>query len=417
MIGMDTFTREGAAVGAVFEAKNKLLEVDLSRQRHEALLTEQEHGATKTNVKIGDRDVSFLSTPDNRLRSFYLVDGNYHLVTNSHHIVERFLAVRDGTGSLGASQEFRHARSSIPTSRDDTIFVYFSSAFFENLLSPAYLIELNRRLHAATDLELVMLARLAAPTKDCRAKHWTNWSAAGFLPSGFGKRADGSGPIVAQSALLDSLRGVRGYFLPVPDVRIEGISPDEQTRYAAQSAYYAENWKQMDPLLVAIKRFALDDAGRERVTIDALISPLEETKYGWYLALLGEPTRFHISPPAGSLASAEATLRGGLIFPGIPAHTLFLGVQDKDTLQAPQRLEGPRMLEMVRTLPAYLGRMAQARIPRRVATGFGRPSGRGGFLTAAARHLALARSRLFRLVDGPRDSGRCRQTDGVPGRG
>ena len=29
MLGMDTFTREGAAIGAIFEAKNRLLEVDL----------------------------------------------------------------------------------------------------------------------------------------------------------------------------------------------------------------------------------------------------------------------------------------------------------------------------------------------------------------------------------------------------
>ena len=342
MIGMDTFTREGAAVGAVFEAKNKLLAIDLTRQRQEALLAEQEYGATMTTVKIGERDVSFLSTPDNRLRSYYLIDDNYHLVTNSRHIVERFLAVRDGTGSLGASEEFRQARSSTPTSRDDTIFVYFSSAFFENLLSPAYLIELNRRLRAATDLELVTLARLAARNEGLPSESLDDLMAAGFLPQGFGKRADGSGPIVSESAILDSMRGVRGFFLPVPDVQIEGISPDEQTRYGVQSAYYAENWKQMDPLLVAIKRFALDDTGRERVTIDALISPLDETKYGWYLALLGEPTRFHISPPARSLATVEATLRGGLVFPGIPAHTLFLGVQDNETFQRTQRLEGPR---------------------------------------------------------------------------
>lgn len=355
MIGMDTFTREGAAVGAVFEAKNGLLEVDLTRQRQEALFREQNNGATLTSVKIGDRDVSFLSTPDNRLRSFYLVDGNYHLVTNSRRIVERFLEVRDGAGSLGASDEFRRARASIPTDRDDTIFVYFSSAFFENLLSPAYQIELNRRLRAVTDLELMTLARLAARNEGLPGESLDDLVSAGLLPRGFGQRADGSGPLVGASGLLDSLRGARGCFLPVPDVQIEGISSAEQARYAAQSAYYAEHWKQMDPLLIAVKRFSLDDSGLERVTIDALISPLDETKYGWYLALLGEPTRFHLSPPTGSLVSAEAALRGGLIFPGIPAHTLFVGVQDQETLPVPQRLDGPRMLELIRSLPAYLG--------------------------------------------------------------
>ena len=379
MIGMDTFTREGAAVGAVFEAKNGLLEVDLTRQRQEALFREQNRGATITTEKIGDRDVSFLSTPDNRLRSYYLVDGNYHLVTNSRRIVERFLEVREGTDSLGASEEFRSARLSIPTSRDDTIFVYFSSAFFENLLSPAYQIELNRRLQAATDLELITLAGLAARNEGLPGESLDELVAAGLLPRGFGQRADGSGPIEAQSGLLDSLRGARGFFLPVPDVRIDGISAAEQARYAAQSAYYAEHWKQMDPLLIAIKRFSLPDAGRERVTIDALISPLDETKYGWYLALLGEPTRFHLSPPTGSLVSAEAALRGGLIFPGIPAHTLFVGVQDRDTLPVPQRIDGPRMLEIIRSLPAYLGAWPKPGFLDVLPLGLGGRPGADGF--------------------------------------
>ena len=46
MIGMDTFTREGAAIGVIFEAKNRLLEVDLARQRQEALYRERDNGSS-----------------------------------------------------------------------------------------------------------------------------------------------------------------------------------------------------------------------------------------------------------------------------------------------------------------------------------------------------------------------------------
>ena len=236
MIGMDTFTREGAALGVIFEAKNRLLELDLVRQRQEALFRERDNGSALTTVQIAGRDVSFLSTPDNGLRSFYVIDGAYQLVTNSRRIVERFIEVREGVGSLGASPEYRHARASVPTSREDTIFVYFSTAFFENLLSPQYQIELNRRLRAATDLEHITLARLAARNEGQPGDTREQLIAANLLPPGMGSRPDGSGPVMTDTRILDSLRRAQGVFTPVPDLEVAAVSPAEQNRYAVQSA-------------------------------------------------------------------------------------------------------------------------------------------------------------------------------------
>lgn len=355
MFGTDTFTREGAAIGALFEATSGLLAVDLVRQRQEALFREKDNGATMSTVQIGGFDVSFLSTPDNRLRSYYIIDGKYHLVTNCRRIVERFLAVRDGSGSLGASDEFRHARAAVPVSREDTIFVYFSAEFFENLLSPSYQIELDRRLRAATDLEHVALARLAAANEGGRSDSLDQLIDAGLLPPGIGMRPDGSQPILADTRVTDSVRGARGFFTPVPDVEVTAVSQAEMDRYAAQSAYYAQRWEQMDPLLVAIKRYALDAPRQERITIDAIISPLDDTKYEWYLSLLGEPTQHRLVPPKSNLVSMEASLGGGLLFPGVPPHTLFLGVQDLPVLRDDPLDEAPRLLQIFRTLPGYLG--------------------------------------------------------------
>ncbi|MHB8970577.1 MAG: hypothetical protein ACYC3X_08030 [Pirellulaceae bacterium] len=355
LIGMDTFTREGAALGVIFEAKNRLLEVDLVRQRQEALYRERDNGSSLATVQIAGRDVSFLSTPDNRLRSYYLIDAPYQLVTNSRRIVERFLEVREGTGSLGESPEFRHARAAVPTSREDTIFVYFSAAFFENLLNPPYQIELNRRLRAATDLEHITLARLAARHEGQPADTLEQLIDADLLPCGIGTRPDGSGPLLSETRIVDSLRGARGFFTPVPDLDISQVSQAEQDRYASQSAYYAEHWQQMDPLLVAIKRYALSEPGRERITVDAIISPMDDTKYAWYLSLLGEPTKHRLVPPQDNLVSVEAALRGGLLFPGVPPHTLFLGIQDQATLQANSAASSPRFLDIIRTLPGFLG--------------------------------------------------------------
>ena len=106
--------------------------------------------------------VSFISSPDGGVRSYYAQSGDYHLITSSRTMVEQFLAVAKGAGSLGATKEFRNARTIMPLARNDTVFVYFSDAFFRALASPRYRVEMTRRLEADADIELVQLAVLAA---------------------------------------------------------------------------------------------------------------------------------------------------------------------------------------------------------------------------------------------------------------
>jgi hypothetical protein len=358
LIGRDLFVREGAAVGVLFRARNSaLLANDLARQRSMVLQEQQAAGATETKVQIGGRQASLLSTPDNRLRSFYVADGEFHLVTNSRAIGERFLAVSDqqGQGSLGASPEFLHARTLMPTQRDDTIFVYLGTAFQQGLLSPQYQVELARRLRAATDLELLLMATWAAAGEGRPSDSIEQLIRGGFLPKRFGQRVDGSQPNVSGQQVGDSLRGGRGSFLPVPDVAIEGISQAEADRLAKQAAYYENSWKRMDPLMAGIKRFALDGPDQERIVIDAHVSPFVQQKYGGIVSAIGPPTSVRIRPAAGDIITAQVVLRGGLLSPQVPAHHLFLGVQDGAPLgdMAPSGLLG--YLTLLRTAPGYLG--------------------------------------------------------------
>jgi len=372
LIGRDLFLREGAAVGMLFQARNALLGNDLNNQRKAALKAQQANGAKLETVQIGGRDVSFLSTPDYRLRSYYLVDGDYHLVTTSRAMVERFLQVRDGRGSLGASPEFRHARSVMPTSRQDTVFVFFSSAFQQGLLSPQYQIELRRRLQAATDLELVQLAQWAARTEGRPARTIGDLVQGQLLPAGFGRRPDGSGPAVADGRLVDSpnrsrserttmprlvdsLRGVRGSFTPIPDVPVVSVTRDEAARYAELTQFYGAGWKQMDPLMIGVRRTALDGERMERLAIDAQLSPFAEQKYGRLTSLLGPPTRVRIRSAEGDVIAVQAAVKGGLLVPSIPAHHLFLGVQDNEPLT---NLSGGgffKTLMILQSTPGYLG--------------------------------------------------------------
>jgi hypothetical protein len=355
IIGMDAYEQEGAAAGILFQARNQLLGRDLRGQLTDALNKNKERHATLEKIDVGGREVLFLSTPDNRLRSFYAVDGDFHLVTTCRRIVERFFETGAGRGALGASDEFRFARAHMPTARGDTVFVYFSRAFFQGLVSPQYQVELARRLEASTDLTLIKLAQLAAGGEGFPGVSTDQLIAGGFLPVGFGRRPDGSGPILTDETVIDSLRGPQGSFLPIPDTPLKAVTPTEAHQYAAKAEYYMRNWKQLDPIAAGIKRYALDNKGKERIVIDAVIAPFEETKYGWVASVLGPATQERIQTAPDDIISVQAHVQGGLLDASIPPHHMFLGV--RDTLPATDlRPDGLlKMLQILRTTPGYLG--------------------------------------------------------------
>jgi len=359
IIGRDLYMQDGAAMGILFQAKNNLaLTADLTQKRAAALAAAKDHGATLEDVAINGHKVSLLSTPDNRLRSFYVADGDFHLVTTSRAVASRFLQTASPAESLGASPEFQHARRLMPLDREDTIFAYFSSAFFRGLISPQYQIELARRLRASTEMQALALADLAARSEGQPHGTIDDLIAGQFLPKEFGRNVDGSGPIVTRDRIIDSLRGERGRFLPIPDVEVRGVTATEADQYNQRAAYYQEHWRQMDPLMVGVKRFALggaDGAGVERVVIDANISPLAEEKYGWLTAIIGAPTNAQIVTPKDQLISLQASLKGGPLLPGVTPHHLFLGVYDAPPNANLQPRGVLQWLQILRTTPGYLG--------------------------------------------------------------
>jgi len=355
LVGRDMFLREGAAMGILFEARGPLLGNDLTSQRAAAVKRLEAQGAREEKLTIGGRQVSLASTPDNRLRSFYAVDGRYHLVTTSRAMVEQFLEPGQGRGVLGNSREFRHARRMMPLERDDTVFVYFSSAFFAGLFHPQYQVELRRRLQAVVDLELIGLARLAAAAEGRPAQTVAQLASAGLLPRGFGQRSDGSRPVLDTDQLRDHPRGARGTFTPIADMPVTEVTRSEASQFARLVDFQQRQWTRMDPLVVGLRRFALNQEGLERVTIDAWMLPFDRSKFGTISSMLGPPSYLRVALAPDDVVSIQAVLQGGRIFPGVQPQLLFLGLKD---LPPPMELaRGPilRALQILTTAPAYLG--------------------------------------------------------------
>ncbi|RIK74484.1 MAG: hypothetical protein DCC68_22970 [Planctomycetota bacterium] len=322
MIGMDTFFREGAAVGMLFEARsNAVLSNDIAKHRTAA--KDANADAKLSTIKIAGRDVSFLHTPDNRIRSFYAVDGDYHLVTSSEGLVHRFFEAGEGKASLGGSAEFRHARREMPTKRNDTIFAYLSDAFLRNLASPHYRVEMARRLRSAVEMDLLTLARLAAKAEGIAARSPRELADAGFLPADIAVRPDGSRIVFTDEGRpFDSLRGGRGSFLPVPDVPVQAVTAREADDYARFSDAFRATLGQAEPILIALRREAGDqlkfDDRRERpkpqgeletVSIEARVSPFTGRTYRTIAERLGPATREYVEPLDGNLVSLSAHVR------------------------------------------------------------------------------------------------------------
>ncbi len=355
LIGRDTYLREGAAIGIVFEARNGLLRGELMKQRRAAAQRFKDQGATVEEIQFGDVTASSASTPDNRLRSFLVSRDNYHLVTNSRRLAERFAGLQSDRESLAASPAFRQARQAFPEDRKATAFAYLSPAFFRGLVSPQYQIELRRRLRAVTDLELVQLAQLAAIREGLPHERLDDLIAARLLPPEFARRADGSRVLLGGSEPMDSLRGVRGSFLPIPDVSLEGVTPREAARFAEISAFHRTNWTEMDPLIVHIERVPLAAAGREQIVIEAEMLPFDRQKYGMATALLGPATRTRIRQSPDDAITAQLVLQGGPLRPDAGPHHLFFGIQDEEIPIEFSEEMLSRVLQVLRTAPAYLG--------------------------------------------------------------
>ena len=353
IVGRDAFFDEGPALGVILHAKNNLLLTsDIQRQRREAFVRETPNGAKEEQIKILDREASMMTTPDHAFRSIMVSDGDFHLVTTSLEIAKRFIQTRDGEGSLGATQEFRSLRKQFANTRKDTVFAYFSSYFFQGLLTPQYQIEQRRRLTSLIEMEMLTLARMAAKAEGTALTAASDLETQGYLPKGFSARADGSTILESEAGFADSLRGARGSFLPITDMPMEGVSAEELSIYESLT----ESWRgrQLDPLLVAVRHEHDDATGIERLHIDARVALFDREKYRVLLDSFGPATKTAMTRPADDIIHVQAVLTGNPIMKSDQVSHLVLGVKDMPPLEQLKPEGLLRTLDFLRSTPGYL---------------------------------------------------------------
>jgi len=237
----------------------------------------------------------------------------------------------------------------MPISRDDTVFVYFSDAFFRNLTSPRYRIEMMRRLEAAADIELVILAKLNAATEGGPGGTIGELTGGGFLPRDFGPRPDGSRTVLGRGEVHDSVRGWRGTFIPVPDVPVDQVTEAEAESYRRFAEFYQNQCGRIEPITIGLKRKALPE-NREQVVLDVRMTPLSRKRVEMLEKLAGPADKNRLVPVPGNLGAFEAVLT---------QQRLFAGLRD---VIPPTEIRQVRILPwrmLAQTFIGYLGVMGQ----------------------------------------------------------
>lgn len=319
-VGQDAFLQEGASLGLLFESRNNgLLGNNFRSQRQTAL--QENPAAREQQIEIAGQQVSYISTPDGAVRSYYAIDGDYHFFATSRKLIERFLEAGAGQRAMAQSKEFRQARADYPLSRNDSVFMFLSTAFMEQLVSPQYRLEFGRRLAGSVELEMLQLARLAAKAEGRPEATIDDLVIGGYLPANFGLRSDGSRstlPELAGALPADSLRGSRGSFLPITDVAVTQATPREVQDYQALAQYLATQLQYVEPWVMAIKR-SPHNGGQERVTVDLRISPSGNSIYDFLTRWLqGQPpTPQQMDRVPGNVVAVEALINGRQTFAGL----------------------------------------------------------------------------------------------------
>jgi hypothetical protein len=389
LLAHDTFVREGSALGIVFEVRNEpLWNTAIERLRGETLAASRDWPggpASEEPIEVRGHPVRYLHSPGNRVRSFHASLDRFHLISNCRRLVERFLdCAGGGTGSLADDQGFRHARVLQPLGEPESGFVFISDPFLRSLVGPAYRAEMTRRADSRAALELVEVALRVARAETGETFDLARLVARGYLPAEPLRGVEGSQVLLSAAGAVDSQRGSRGTFLPIPDAEVLGMTPREVEEYQAFSLLYQRHWGRLDPVSIRIRLEPAVSASAggtatgpaeilEELRLSVDILPFARDPYQLLSAVLAPPGRLSLAPLGETVLSVEAEVGGPL---SSPPSWMGLGLLD---FERPLILDGPltgRLLEDPSLLPAYLVLPIALRLP---GGGLGTP-----FLTTGA---------------------------------
>lgn len=196
-------------------------------------------------------------------------------------------------------------------------------------MSPQYQIELRRRLESIAHIEIAEVASVAVRELGlcpmiCRLCKLQGCYRSGLIGGRTVQKRCGATTI----GLIDC--AVPAVLLPIADVELQQVSQSEFDGYQAIAKFYQDQWQQMDPLLVGVRRFQLDENPNiERVAIEGMLARFGKEKYGWIANMLGPATPIEMTLPADDVAALQLHMSGTNPLGIMPTqdYHLFAGVK------------------------------------------------------------------------------------------
>ncbi len=132
---------------------------------------------------------------------------------------------------------------------------------------------------------------------------------AGYLPSTFAPAADPSRISMVDGHIVDSVRGQRGLFLPIPDIALHTVTPSESSAYSEFAAQYQRQWGRVDPLTVTIDSAQQIDSSTQQVRVRIWITPYARQRYAFFTDHLAPASTEHVGAVKGDVLRVDAGLR------------------------------------------------------------------------------------------------------------
>ncbi len=235
VIGTDVYSQRHASIGVLFQSKGDLFKNNFSKRRSKFAEEQRANGVKLESLDVDGQPISYLSSSDGTIRSFFVSSGDLHLVTSSITLVERFLQAVQGGHNLASEPSFRLARRLMPLKRDDTVFVFVPESFFHNLLGPTYQIELLRRSYATAISRIEQCARIVRSLRGTRSDRSGRDGACRSAPAWLVQPTADS---IGEGASHTPLFAMCQPNVPLADVRIGSVTASEADWYRQRADYF-----------------------------------------------------------------------------------------------------------------------------------------------------------------------------------
>jgi hypothetical protein len=262
LTGGDPYFRTGTDVAVMFTSK-RMLALRTLLQLQTRLSAQKDPTAKPTEGKLaGGTLYTGMKSDDNRIRSYVAVVGETAVVSNSLFQLGRIEAVIQGKAkALASLDEYHYFRNRYPLSQgEESGLLIITDATIRRWCSPKWRIATSRRTRAAAallDVQAQFLGQLATGKMQDReiVNHYQFAGSTKFVASSSGLRSEDYGDMRFQ--------------IPIDEMEMPKVTPEEQQLYNRWRDGYQRNWSNyFDPIAI---RFVTQ---KSTVGLDMTVMPL-----------------------------------------------------------------------------------------------------------------------------------------------